>query len=140
MRRAYAAALLVLPPTLTAAQDAGAGASSRERAALAEEQALLQRQLARLRQSMELLAGRFEAEGRAHAAKLLRDGLAHISERVAEQDTKTLDELMSGAQTNLEAGQADIFGATAAPTEAHVYETVAEWSEEQRLDGEKLLT
>ncbi|MHB1140901.1 MAG: DNA polymerase III subunit alpha [Sulfuricaulis sp.] len=39
---------------------------------------------------------------------------------------------------NLEAGQADIFGATAAaPTEAHVYETVAEWSEEQRLDGEK---
>jgi DNA polymerase-3 subunit alpha len=38
---------------------------------------------------------------------------------------------------NLEAGQVDIFGATAAPTEAHVYETVAEWSEEQRLDGEK---
>ncbi|BAV33857.1 DNA polymerase III subunit alpha [Sulfuricaulis limicola] len=39
---------------------------------------------------------------------------------------------------NLEAGQSDIFGATAAaPTEAHVYETVAEWSEEQRLDGER---
>jgi len=38
---------------------------------------------------------------------------------------------------NLEAGQVDIFGATAAPTEAHVYVTVAEWSEEQRLDGER---
>jgi DNA polymerase-3 subunit alpha len=38
---------------------------------------------------------------------------------------------------NLEAGQVDIFGASAAPTEAHVYATVAEWSEEQRLDGER---
>ncbi|MEW6330107.1 MAG: DNA polymerase III subunit alpha [Pseudomonadota bacterium] len=38
---------------------------------------------------------------------------------------------------NIEAGQSDIFGATAAPAEAHVYETVAEWSEDQRLDGEK---
>ncbi|MBI3570194.1 MAG: DNA polymerase III subunit alpha [Gammaproteobacteria bacterium] len=38
---------------------------------------------------------------------------------------------------NREAGQVDIFGATAAPTEAHVYENVAEWSEEQRLEGEK---
>ncbi len=39
---------------------------------------------------------------------------------------------------NLEAGQEDIFGAAAAPTEVHVYENVAEWSEEQRLEGEKL--
>ena len=38
---------------------------------------------------------------------------------------------------NLEAGQGDIFGAVAPPTEAHVYETAAEWSEDQRLDGEK---
>ena len=38
---------------------------------------------------------------------------------------------------NLEAGQEDIFGAAAAPTEAHVYKVVAEWSEEQRLDGER---
>ncbi|OGI52265.1 MAG: DNA polymerase III subunit alpha [Candidatus Muproteobacteria bacterium RIFCSPLOWO2_01_FULL_60_18] len=38
---------------------------------------------------------------------------------------------------NREAGQVDIFGATAASTEAHVYENVAEWSEEQRLEGEK---
>ncbi len=38
---------------------------------------------------------------------------------------------------NLEAGQGDIFGAAAPPTEAHVYENAAEWSEDQRLDGEK---
>ncbi len=38
---------------------------------------------------------------------------------------------------NRDAGQVDIFGATAAPEEAHGYETVAEWSEEQRLEGEK---
>ena len=38
---------------------------------------------------------------------------------------------------NLEAGQVDIFGATAAPSEVHVYEKVPEWSEEQRLAGEK---
>jgi len=38
---------------------------------------------------------------------------------------------------NLAAGQNDLFGAAAPPTEAHVYETVAEWSDEQRLEGEK---
>ena len=39
--------------------------------------------------------------------------------------------------TRLAAGQNDLFGAAAPPTEAHVYETVAEWSDEQRLEGEK---
>ncbi|MBI3545459.1 MAG: DNA polymerase III subunit alpha [Gammaproteobacteria bacterium] len=38
---------------------------------------------------------------------------------------------------NQEAGQSDIFGASSAPTEMHVYESVAEFSEEQRLDGER---
>ena len=38
---------------------------------------------------------------------------------------------------NQAAGQNDLFGAAAPPTEVHVYEAVAEWSEEQRLDGEK---
>jgi DNA polymerase-3 subunit alpha len=38
---------------------------------------------------------------------------------------------------NRDAGQVDIFGATAAPTEVHVYENAAEWSDEQRLDGER---
>ena len=38
---------------------------------------------------------------------------------------------------NRAAGQNDLFGAAAPPTEAHVYDTVADWSEEQRLEGEK---
>ncbi len=38
---------------------------------------------------------------------------------------------------NRDAGQVDLFGAAATPTEIHVYENVAEWSEEQRLAGEK---
>jgi len=38
---------------------------------------------------------------------------------------------------NLETGQKDIFGAAAVPVETLEYENVAEWSEEQRLDGEK---
>jgi DNA polymerase-3 subunit alpha len=38
---------------------------------------------------------------------------------------------------NRDAGQVDLFGAAAAPTEVSVYEQVVEWSEEQRLDGER---
>ncbi|MHB8535266.1 MAG: DNA polymerase III subunit alpha [Sulfuricaulis sp.] len=38
---------------------------------------------------------------------------------------------------NQAAGQNDLFGAAAPPAEAHIYETVAEWGEEQRLDGER---
>jgi len=82
-----------------------AGGSSRERAGLAEDQALLQRQLARLRQTMETLASRFEAEGRTHAAKLLREGLSHLGERATTQGSKTIDELMGGSRSSLESGQ-----------------------------------
>lgn len=78
---------------------------TRDQSALAEDQALLQRQLQRLRQTMEVLAGRFEAEGRTHAAKLLRDGLAHIDQRAAEQGAKTLEELMRGSHTNIQSGK-----------------------------------
>ncbi len=38
---------------------------------------------------------------------------------------------------NQEAGQSDIFGASTAPTEMHVYEDAPEFSEEQRLNGER---
>ncbi|MDO8705707.1 MAG: DNA polymerase III subunit alpha [Sulfuricaulis sp.] len=38
---------------------------------------------------------------------------------------------------NRDAGQVDLFGIAASPVEAVVYEKVAEWSEEQRLDGER---
>jgi len=36
-----------------------------------------------------------------------------------------------------DAGQVDIFGNAVTPAETHVYEITAEWSEEQRLEGEK---
>ncbi|MEK7207783.1 MAG: DNA polymerase III subunit alpha, partial [Pseudomonadota bacterium] len=39
--------------------------------------------------------------------------------------------------SNLETGQVDIFGMSQASTDAQVYESVPEWSEDQRLEGEK---
>jgi DNA polymerase III subunit alpha len=36
-----------------------------------------------------------------------------------------------------EAGQSDLFGASSVPIEAPTYQTVPEWSEDQRLEGEK---
>ncbi len=39
--------------------------------------------------------------------------------------------------TNLATGQVDIFGVTSAQNDTHIYKTVPEWSEEQRLDGER---
>ncbi|MCA8981037.1 MAG: hypothetical protein KDC14_13500, partial [Planctomycetes bacterium] len=85
-----------------AAQDGGV---SREQQALSDEQALIVRKLARLRASMERLAERYEAEGRAHAAGLLRDALTHLDERQKQRSSKTLDELMTGAESGLTAGQ-----------------------------------
>jgi hypothetical protein len=99
-----AAALPALARTAHAQQG---GAAGREQSALAEDQALLMRQLQRLRQTMEVLAQRFEAEGRTHAAKLLRDGIAHLAARAEESGAKTLEELLSSAHQNLEAGQAN---------------------------------
>ncbi len=100
-----ALSLLFSWPARSEARAQGPGASSRERSALADDQALLQRQLARLRQTMEVLASRFEAEGRTHAAKLLREGLSHLADRAADQGSKTVDELMGGARSSLESGQ-----------------------------------
>lgn len=98
----WAAALWTVAPAAEAVQKSE---PSRDQAALAEDQALLQRQLQRLRQTMEVLAGRFEAEGRTHAAKLLRDGIAHLDKRATEQGAKTLEELMSGSHTNIQIGK-----------------------------------
>lgn len=38
---------------------------------------------------------------------------------------------------NRDAGQVDIFGAAVTPAVTHVYANIAEWSDEQRLEGEK---
>lgn len=77
----------------------------KEQAALIEEQELLARKLARLLGSMEHLAERFEAEGRIHAAKLLRDGLTHARKRGTEGETSTLEELMGSARAELSSDQ-----------------------------------
>jgi hypothetical protein len=103
---------LCLAATATRADAAPAGTqqgahSGREQSALAEDQALLVRQLQRLRQTMEVLAQRFETEGRTHAAKLLRDGISHLTVRDAEASSKTLEELMTSSHQNLESGQAN---------------------------------
>ncbi|HKC24079.1 MAG TPA: hypothetical protein VKF32_05020, partial [Thermoanaerobaculia bacterium] len=108
LRRGFCAVLLAAAVSMSSAAPARAqqtGVSSRERSGLAEDQALLQRQLTRLRQTMEILAARFETEGRTHAAKLLREGLSHIGERATEQGSKTVDELMGGARASLDSGQ-----------------------------------
>lgn len=85
-----------------APQDEG---PSKEQAALIEEQELLARKLARLLASMEKLAERFEAEGRIHATKLLRDALEHARRRGEDGQTATLEELMSTAREELTAEQ-----------------------------------
>jgi hypothetical protein len=82
------------------------GGTTREQAALAEEQELLRRQVRQLTQTMEALAGRFETEGRAHAAQLLRGALAHLTERNEEAGSLTLDELMGASGLDLTGGRA----------------------------------
>jgi hypothetical protein len=83
----------------------GSAPQSREQAALIEEQELLARKLARIVASMDRLAERFGAEGRVHAAKLLRDGLQHISSRHEGSDGMTLEERMTNSHEKLGAGQ-----------------------------------
>jgi len=90
------------PLATAAAQEGGV---SREQQALSDEQSLIVRKLARLRASMDRLAERYEAEGRSHAARLLREALVHLDERQKARASKTLDELMSEAESGLTAGQ-----------------------------------
>ena len=85
-----------------AAQDEGG--TSREQAALSEEQELLRRQLQRLEGSMESLAERFETEGRVHAAGLLRKGISHVGER-DQTSSSNLSELMESATSELRGGR-----------------------------------
>jgi len=96
---------LLSAPALAATAQSGGAPQSREQAALVEEQDLLARKLARVVASMNRLAERFEAEGRVHAANLLRDGLRHISERHEGSDGLTLEERMTGSHEKLRTGQ-----------------------------------
>jgi hypothetical protein len=65
----------------------------------------LTRQILRLRQTMEVLAGRLQAEGRTHAVKLLRDGLNIIDKRDEDAGGLTLNERMGHAGDELTGGQ-----------------------------------
>ena len=106
MKHAFSTSLLLLAPLfapLLRAQDEQH--TSREQASLVEEQELLARKLARLRDSMSRLVERFDAEGRAHAAKLLRDGLSHITAGDAEAGRANVELLMSGSHEELRSGQ-----------------------------------
>ena len=79
--------------------------ASRQEASLAEEQALQRRQLRRLRDTMSTLAGRLEAEGRVHAAELLRQGLEYLDSRSDEAQGRTLEELMNAAGEEIKSGR-----------------------------------
>src|SRR5581483_1009809 len=68
-------------------------------------------------------AGACDAFG-THRAALM----ASLTKALAEADQHA---------SNSEAGQSDLFGGVRAPSDAPVYEQLPEWSEEQRLDGER---
>src|SRR5262245_33943433 len=93
-----------LAATLLAASPI-ASIQDKEAAKIAEEQALLGKQLARLRRTMETLLDNLRTEGRPRAAELLEQGLALLDERLAERDAHTLEELMDRSRDELERGQ-----------------------------------
>ncbi|MCA9000684.1 MAG: hypothetical protein KDB61_02090, partial [Planctomycetes bacterium] len=64
---------------------------TREQAALAEEQALIARQIKRLTAVMEQLEKRYRDEGRVHAAGLLREALNDLQKREGDGG-KTIEE------------------------------------------------
>jgi hypothetical protein len=67
-----------------------------------EEQDLLLRQLVRLRQTMELLLARMEKEGSTRTAELLREALANLDAREAQN--RTLEEWMKESASSLDSG------------------------------------
>lgn len=82
--------------------------TDRELAAISEEQAMLLRQLQRLRNTMEVLLDRIEAEGRARTADLLRQALTMLDERAAANaagSPLTMEERMEQARSTLAGGQ-----------------------------------
>lgn len=78
---------------------------SRERAAIAEEQTHLGRSLKRLRQTMNVLADRLEAEGRPRAVELLRDGIEMLDRRSEQMNSSTLEEVMETTTELIDGGQ-----------------------------------
>ena len=84
------------------AQENPKAAQERDLEALREEQALLTRQLERLKSTMEVLLARIEAEGRTRTAELLREGLTLLQARAeAAGGTLTPVERAQEARTAL---------------------------------------
>ena len=76
--------------------------TERDLGAIVEEQALLERQLDRLKSTMEVLLQRIEAEGRTRTADLLRDGLALLQQRATSGgQPQTTEERMQEARAAL---------------------------------------
>src|SRR5262245_24580141 len=93
--------LLAAPP------GAQSGAvTERDLAGIVEEQALLTRQLERLRDTMEVLLQRIEAEGKTRTAELLREGLMLLAQRgETGGGALTPAERMQEAREALESGK-----------------------------------
>ena len=80
--------------------------AERDKSAIIEEQALLERQLERLKSTMEVLLQRIEAEGRTRTAELLREGLALLQQRTQDAGGElTPEERMQEARAALESGK-----------------------------------
>ena len=72
---------------------------------IVEELQLQRRQLVRLRQTMEILLPRLEAEGRTNAIQLMKEGLEFLGDRRESDGSLTLEELMDEAREAVERGQ-----------------------------------
>ena len=96
------ASSLAFSPSVAAQDDVR---TSRELSGIAEEQALLRRQLSRLKQTMEILIGTLEKEGRTRAVELLREGVTLLDERPDDSGALTLEEMMDQARARVESGQ-----------------------------------
>ena len=103
MLRPLLVLLLTLAPSTAIPRDDAL--SSRELAGISEEQALLSRQLSRLRQTMEVLVLRLEAEGRPRAVELLKEGLELLNDRPESAQSLTLEESMADARERMQNGQ-----------------------------------
>ncbi len=99
------ALLLLSSLVMTTPPSADDLVDSRERAALAEEQAHLARKLKRLHQTMRVLADRLESEGRPRAVELLRDGISLLESREDTGDGSTLGERMQRSTEAIEEAQ-----------------------------------
>lgn len=102
LRLLAAAGFALLIGLPLAAQNA---AAERDLNAIVEEQALLTRQLERLKSTMEVLLQRIEAEGRTRTADLLREGLTLLQRRAGPAGSPLPEERMQEAREALESGK-----------------------------------